>query len=85
MSDDLNENEFDNDEDREKFEKVYQRYLRNKKTIELINEYYIWLGEELAEKNYAVVPFKYTGIPNLPLCIVRVPSLNGMIFVNILN
>jgi hypothetical protein len=85
MSDDFNENEFENDEDRERCEKFYKNYLRDKQQVEFVNGYYRWLGEELAEKNYAILPFKYTGMPNTPLCIFRVPSMNNKAFVSILN
>jgi hypothetical protein len=88
MSDEFNDkfnDEFDDAAERDKFEQFYQNYLRDKKTIEFINEYYIWLSKELTEKNFAVIPFKYTGIPNLPLCILRVPTMNRTIFISILN
>jgi hypothetical protein len=85
MSDELDDNEFESEEDKKRFEEIYKNYLRSKKTIQTINEYYVWLGKELAEKNYAVVPFKYTGIPNLPLCILRIPTMNKAVFISILN
>ena len=85
MNENFEGDAFENEEDRKNFETFYHNYLRSKQTIKIINEYYSWLSSELNEKNYAVVPFKYTGIKNLPLCIIKLPMFSNALCVTILN
>ena len=80
-----NSDEFENEDDREEFKKFYERYKQSKDIISHVNEYYTWLNNELDTKGYAIIPEKYTGRKNLPVCIFRVPSISNLLCAHILN
>ena len=92
MSDDINDDdslpssdEFSSDKEREEFEKLWARYKQGKEVLKFASEYYKWLGAELQDHGYAIVPEKYTHIPNLPLCLVKLEMFPHTLAVVVLN
>ena len=87
-TDDFNDSEdekFDNEDERKEFEKFYAAYLRGKETMKFMDEYSTWLQRELKKHDYAIIPYKYTGIKNLPLCLIKAAKTSNTLFVYILN
>jgi hypothetical protein len=83
--DDFRDEEFQDDDEKKEFENFYAAYLRGKELTKFVNEYYVWLERELKDHDYAIVPYKYTGIKNLPICLIKSAKRNPVIYMYILN
>lgn len=79
------DDKFENEEDRKEFERLYENFKRAKDSMSYVSEYYKWLKQELNTHGYAVVPEKYTGLKNCPICIMRAPEYLHVMFIAILN
>jgi len=66
------DDEFENDEDKKEFESFFEQYKKAKEFQAHANEYHRWLMKELKENSFAVIPQKYTSMPNYPICIFYV-------------
>ena len=70
MKDDDKKDDFESEEEKERFNSFFELYKRAKEIQSQTNEYHQWLMHELQENSYAIIPPKYLGgIKNYPVCI----------------